>query len=665
MRLIPAIGLPAPGERRRTYSRPKPRAATSFAHDRLARRQAMLSFCAAAVVAVLYGIFALATEDSGLRRDTEKAIRDSIAVAAVSLPVAIEADDVRLVRRVVAAVSRTDGVAWARVEIARGGGTVEIVEEGLPDAPAIAELEARVSPEAVIVVGVDRDRIDERLRRGLVRQLVTSFVISLAGVAVVFAGFQSSVTRHVERIADALEHEANSTGLRYEKILLERAGGGADRAPDTLDRLADASNALLASRSRSLRSLQSSADALEARVEERTAAAEAERIRLRDMVLSSSDLMFETDREGRLVNFASNATVDKLQKWLGGRLSGLELCADAEPRERAALTELLAAFARLAPVRNFELRVRGPEGLPMWIAVKATPVVAAASSDPIGLRGCITDITDLTEARERAIRGERMSELGQLVAGVAHEINTPAGSALTFATSIAEEVREAMRRSEDGTATLSAEAAADIVEAADGCERNLRRVHSLVSSFKQVSADQASEEARRFDLGEYLGEVSVTLAAEWHKRAGRRLDIDAPEGLVMTSYPGAISQIVTNLVMNGLLHGFAGRPRGQGRMVMSASPDAERTGWVRLVYSDDGSGIEPETLRHIFEPFFTTRRGSGGTGLGLTIVHSLVVDTLGGEIEAHSLPGRGLTLSMRLPMRAPGVEMPDEAGDEG
>lgn len=647
--------------RRRAYSRPKPRAATSFAHDRLARRQALLSFAAAIVVSCLYGIFVLATEDSGLRRDTERSMRDAISIAAAALPPALAEGDRAQTRRIVAAVSRTFGVAWARLEIVVDPQTVEIVEEGLPDAPALAELEARVTPEAVLVVGVDRDRVDERLRRGLLRQLVTCFVISLTGAAVVFAVFQSSVTRHVERVCDALERESRSAGLRHEPIILERASTGDTSAPDTLDRLVWACNALLDSRSRSLVSLQSAADAFEERADERAAAVEAEKLRLRDMAAVSTDLMFETDREGRFVYFASSPKADQLESWLGGRISGLVLCDDADARQRAALTELLASVARLEQVRNFELRVRGPEGAPMWIAVNATPVFSAGVAEPLGLRGCITDVTDLNEARDRAMRGERMSELGQLVAGVAHEINSPAGSALLYASSITEIVRDAAKRSADGSVSFSADDARDIVDASEGCARNLGRVHELVSSFKKVSADQASEEARQFDLADYLGEIRLTLAAEWQKKGGRNLVIDAEGSLTMNSFPGAIWQIVTNLVLNGLLHAFAGRPRGEGTMTVRARPDPERPDWLVLTYSDDGSGIEPETMRHIFEPFFTTRRNSGGTGLGLTIVYSLVAETLGGEIRADSPPGRGLRITMRLPRTAPGIAALDEA----
>ena len=182
------------------------------------------------------------------------------------------------------------------------------------------------------------------------------------------------------------------------------------------------------------------------------------------------------------------------------------------------------------------------------------------------------------------------------------------------------------------------------VESAEILQANLRRAAELIRSFKQVAVDQASEEQRKFDLAGYLEEILTSLQPRL-RQARHRIRVECPPGLVLESYPGAFSQIITNLVMNSLVHAFPEGTSGEIRI------EARREdGTLRIEYSDDGRGIEPEVLPHIFEPFFTTRRGQGGSGLGLHIVYNLVTLTLGGTIFASSHPGQGATFVIRLPL---------------
>lgn len=254
-------------------------------------------------------------------------------------------------------------------------------------------------------------------------------------------------------------------------------------------------------------------------------------------------------------------------------------------------------------------------------------------------------LATLRSTQTELLRSEKMAALGALVAGVAHEINTPVGIGVTAASYLGEEVRTLQRRLQDGGLTRSQLDAflAVCAESSDLVLNNLRRAAELISSFKQIAVDQTNGERRRFDLGQYLQEVVRSLQPQL--RAGaHQLVLEAPAGLHVTADPGNVAQVVTNLVMNSLIHGFEGR--GQGRMRLSLTQQA---GVLLLRYEDDGRGITPDHLPRIFEPFFTTRRGQGGSGLGLHIVYNLVTQGMNGSIDCHSYPGQGTVFEIRMP----------------
>ncbi|GAB3738506.1 hypothetical protein GCM10028794_21340 [Silanimonas algicola] len=260
-------------------------------------------------------------------------------------------------------------------------------------------------------------------------------------------------------------------------------------------------------------------------------------------------------------------------------------------------------------------------------------------------------VEQLRRAQAELVRSERLASLGSLVAGVAHELNTPLGSALLVATTLGDGIEELRRKLQSGELKRStldtfleqqAEAQALIV-------RNARRAAELIGRFKQVAVDQTSEQRRRFDLAEVVDEVIGTLQPRLRKTP-HQIAVDIAPGLAMDSFPGPLGQVVTNLVMNALLHGLGDQP-GQVRVV------AERRGddHVALSVSDDGVGIPPEHLARIFDPFFTTKLGEGGSGLGLHIVYSLVQRSLGGRIDVDSLPGRGARFTVVIPLTAPKI----------
>jgi signal transduction histidine kinase len=176
---------------------------------------------------------------------------------------------------------------------------------------------------------------------------------------------------------------------------------------------------------------------------------------------------------------------------------------------------------------------------------------------------------------------------------------------------------------------------------------NIQRAAQLIQSFKQIAVDQASEQRRTFNLGEYLQQLSASLAPEVRAN-GNRLAVSCPEGVEMDGYPGALAQIISNLVGNALVHAYNGEAKGAIEIgVEEAESD------VVLSVADAGKGIAPEHRGRIFEPFFTTRRGQGGSGLGLHIVYNIVTETLRGTITCESSVGQGTRFDVRIPRVAP------------
>jgi len=260
-----------------------------------------------------------------------------------------------------------------------------------------------------------------------------------------------------------------------------------------------------------------------------------------------------------------------------------------------------------------------------------------------------TVISDLTHTRTHLDRAERLAALGRLVAGVAHELNTPIGNCLVVASTIQTHTQrfmdmplETMRRR-----TLR-DYQTQIVEASTLLVRNLERAAKLIQSFKQVSTDHQSAQRRTFDLADILDEVRTLLAALLKER-GITLEVDIPLGVIMDSYPNALSQVISNLVENAAIHAYKDQPGG----VIHIASQRGKGGCIQLSVSDHGCGIARELLPQIFEPFFKTRFGQGGTGLGLHVSYQIMTDLLGGTISADSTPGAGSCFTLDLPQKAP------------
>lgn len=258
-------------------------------------------------------------------------------------------------------------------------------------------------------------------------------------------------------------------------------------------------------------------------------------------------------------------------------------------------------------------------------------------------------MAQLQDAQTQLVQTEKLASLGGLVAGVAHEINTPVGVGVTAASTLRTAAQELGERVEGGT--LKRSHLNEFVRTADDATRiilsNLHRASELVQSFKQVAVDQSSAERRHFELKEYVDEVLLSLTPKL-KKTPHQVTTDIPEHLMLDSYPGALAQILTNLITNALIHAFDDRQ--PGTIHLQAQAEGPQ---LRLRCADDGRGMPAEHLKKLFDPFFTTKRGSGGSGLGMHIVFNLVTQALQGKITVDSTPGQGTRYDMLIPLRAP------------
>lgn len=258
-------------------------------------------------------------------------------------------------------------------------------------------------------------------------------------------------------------------------------------------------------------------------------------------------------------------------------------------------------------------------------------------------------IKRLEETRQQLVQAEKFASLGTIVAGVAHELNTPIGNGLMAASTLARAIATFRRESADGIKRSMLETLLKEMETgSDITQRNLLRAAELISSFKQVAADRSSEQRRDFELDEVVGKIMLTLQPSL-KNTVARFAVDIPPGIHLDSYPGPLGQILVNLIGNATLHAFEGRSQGNVRIHATA----RTSGKVRIWVDDDGVGIPPELLPRIFDPFVTSKMGRGGTGLGLYIAHNIAANMLGGSISVISAIGHGTTFELNIPLVAP------------
>lgn len=253
----------------------------------------------------------------------------------------------------------------------------------------------------------------------------------------------------------------------------------------------------------------------------------------------------------------------------------------------------------------------------------------------------------LKMAQEQLLESERMASLGGLVAGIAHDVNTPLGVGVTAASFLRDRIDTVKAAYEEKS--LTNKTMASFLGEADQTTHllltNLNRASELITSFKQVAVDQTSEAERVFNLNNYLHEVLQSLAPSF-KHKQHAVTIDCPEELEIRSAPGIIAQVFTNMIMNSIIHGFENKDAGTINLAVTEEDDD-----VVITYEDDGCGLNESQLDRLFDAFFTTKRGQGGSGLGTHIMYNLVTQALDGQIEAFSEPDKGLRYVIRFPKR--------------
>ena len=253
-------------------------------------------------------------------------------------------------------------------------------------------------------------------------------------------------------------------------------------------------------------------------------------------------------------------------------------------------------------------------------------------------------LENLKQTQVKLIESEKMASLGGLVAGVAHEINTPVGIGLTGSTHFMDITKQIIEKFDNQEMTKSdfEEYTADSLELATLIYSNLDRTKELVNSFKQISVDQTSEQKRKFELKKYINKMLISINNVLKKR-NIKVIVTSDEQIKLDSYPGAISQIITNLIFNSLNHGFD--EDEIGTITIDLKKENEKT---IIIYKDDGNGISKENITKIFDPFFTTNRDKGGTGLGLNIIYNIITTQLNGTITCTSTENFGVEFCIKF-----------------
>ena len=252
-------------------------------------------------------------------------------------------------------------------------------------------------------------------------------------------------------------------------------------------------------------------------------------------------------------------------------------------------------------------------------------------------------LENLQKTQEQLVESEKMAAIGGLVAGVAHEMNTPVGIGITAISNLLDDAQkmagsyekdEISRKNFKGFLESTNDTAKLI-------QKNLERAASLIQSFKQVSTDQVTEQKRVFALKEYLNDILLSLRPKFREKK-IEFKIECDDELQLNSYPGVYAQIFTNLLLNSLQHGFYNKDTGTIGIKADLDKDL-----LKIQYTDDGAGINKKDLPHIFEPFYTSDQHRG-TGLGLNIVYNLVKQKLHGTITCESEPGEGVLFKIEV-----------------
>lgn len=342
----------------------------------------------------------------------------------------------------------------------------------------------------------------------------------------------------------------------------------------------------------------------------------------------------ETEYEHYIANLALVSGVENMGTLEDGSLP-------TEPQSLIYVPISVAGQVRgVITVHSYRARAYRRIDLDMLTTLASYVAVAFANAD---------SYRQLQDTQQQLVEREKLAALGSLVAGVAHELNTPIGNSLVIASTLEDKTTEIELRQNGNM--LRRSDLTNFIEAAREAStllmRSLRNAAELVNSFKQVAVDQASAKRRHFNLHQASQEIVTTMKNQIRK-AGHQVDLEMPDDIEMDSFPGPYGQVIINLINNALLHAFDGHNGGVIRLwAVRLGPER-----VRIVFQDDGAGIAIEHQARIFDPFFTTKLGQGGNGLGLSITYNIVTSLLDGSIRVDSVVGVGTRFTIDLPLKA-------------
>ncbi len=258
----------------------------------------------------------------------------------------------------------------------------------------------------------------------------------------------------------------------------------------------------------------------------------------------------------------------------------------------------------------------------------------------------LNTLETLHQYQNQIVETEKMASLGQMVAGVAHEVNTPIGLGVTASTLMQDKLAD-IQKAFDEKKLTSSQLAKFLNESKENLGiiyRNLERAASLIRSFKQVAVDQSNENRRQFNMLQLMNEVLLSLRPNL-KKTQHQVILECEPSLEIDSKPGPINQILINLIMNSLIHAFENKPQGEIKIVVTVANSR-----CYVNYSDNGAGVPEHIKKRIFDPFVTTKRGEGGSGLGMHLVYNLVTQALNGKISLESTLGHGIDIQFDFPV---------------
>jgi len=406
--------------------------------------------------------------------------------------------------------------------------------------------------------------------------------------------------------------------------------------------------------------LRETMEGLEEQVRERTKALRITEAKSREVVNSAVDAIITIDHKGNIMSFNTSAeqVFDYSATEIIGRNVNLLMPKPMSDNHNQYLKNYSETGVKKVIGVGREVVGQRKDGSTFPIDLSVSEFISEGEKLFVGIVRDITirkqaeeklnsTLDKLRETQQVLVESEKMASLGGLVAGISHEINTPVGVGLTAVTHLHEQANALAQKLESGQ--LKKSDLAKFVDTAVGStniiEANLNRASDLIRSFKQVAVDQSSEETRKINLLDYVEEVLQSLRPKL-KRSHHAVNVTGDRSIVVDTHPGALSQILTNLIMNSLIHAY--EPDDKGEILISAEHNDKN---ISLTYSDDGKGMSSEVSSKIFEPFFTTNRGSGGSGLGMHILYNQVTQTLGGTIKLDSTPGKGSVFEIIIPLQ--------------